>query len=343
MAEEQIPPIKKKLPIKTKAAARILLIMAAIVSVIGFGLFLLGAASGHEDITPYAPFPLLIGFGIGALYFIPGILLLKTRNIWLWVVAVIIISVGVLIPFGVLLRNLFDFLHWDLPPQYLVGPYEAICLVFIISFIVPLILVLLDKVPFKFIIPIPVILVLIALGCYFDVFARAGYHHDLVADFDNRMYTELQDLYGEAIEKGDVEGCQGCEEVNQYFYEQWNQADPYVRNESLYDISNSVGYRSCFKAIAAVTENISVCDCLETIDSGQYDECKRLVQALVADDVSLCSGDFGCTCVFAIMTDSPSSCNQLQYSVSNCHNWYNESQGDPDNYLGLFWSPSPHY
>jgi hypothetical protein len=345
MAEEQgTPAVKEKLPIKTKVAAWVLLVIATIHVFIALVFFILMAGSSNEDFSMYAPMPLFIGFGIALFYFLPGILLLKTRSTGPWILSVIILFAGILIPFGISLRNLFDFIHFDLPPQYLGGPYEAVFVGYAISFLIPLLLVLWDKISHKVVISIPVVLTIVALVCYFGVFAVTGHRHDLVVDFDSRMYVELQDLYGQAIEDGATKGCQGCEEVSQYFYEQWNQADPYVRNESWYDNSNNNGYRACFKAVAVITENISVCDCLETIDSGGYEECRRLVQALVADDISLCFGEYECASVFAIMTDNPSLCdNLLWYEIDDCHNRYNESQEDPDDYLGVFWTPSSHY
>jgi len=343
MAEEQNTPAgKEKLPTKTRIAAWALLIMAAIVVVVALGFFVLMAGAGNEDISMYAPFPLLFGFGIALFYFLPGILLLKSRSMWAWILSVVILFAGMLIPFAILLRNLFDFLHWGLPPNCLGGPYEAVCVCFVISFVVLLILVLLDKLSYKFVIPIPVILVIIALGCFFGVAAEAGSRYDQATGFETRMYTELYDLYGKAVEDGYTEWCQSCEEVNQYFNEQWNQLAPDVREQSNSDIINEIGHKACLKAIAVMTENISVCDCLEAVDgSDYYDyECKQLVQALVADDVSICNGDYGCIARFAIMTDNPSLCDQVPYyDVGRCHAWYNESQEDPYNYLGLFWVP----
>jgi hypothetical protein len=346
MAEEQKSLAdKKKLPIRTKIAAWILIVIAIIFCLLAIGYFIALGSSSNTDFSMYAPFAAMIGFGIAVVYFLPGILLLKSRNIWGWIPSVVILCAGVLIPFVFLIREFYVYLNWGLTPYLSVRPE---CLGFSLSFLVPLILVLLDKLSYKFVVPIPIILVVITLGCFFSVSAKSVSSHEQVLAFETRMYSELHDLYGKAVEDGYTEGCQSCAEVSQYFNEQWNQLDPHVRAQSYYDIDNEIRHRDCLMAIAYLTENISICDCVEAIDYSEgsgsdHEQCRKAVQALVADDVSVCSLGDECTTIFATMTDNPSLCDQLPYyDIDNCHARYDQAQEDPYNYLGLFWrSPVP--
>ncbi len=334
---------RTKLPIKTKVAAWLLIIMAVIVFLLFFGFACAAGSSGNEDISMFAPLIAIMGFGIAIWYFIPGILLLKTRNRWVWILSVAILCAGVLVPFVLLLRDIFDFISWGLPPKYL--SVESNYIYFFISFLIPLILVLLDKLSYKIVVFIPVSFLIIFLVCFYSVRSDAGSYNDQATAFDTRMYTELHDLYGQAVEDRNVKGCQGCEEVNQYFNEEWNQLDPDVEKQSDFDITNNLRHRYCLEAIAYLTENISICEYVAEIDGSEGpgsagEQCKKAVQALLADNVSLCSDGYECTAIFAIMTDNSSLCDQLPYYyVNSCYARCDLAKGDSYNYLGLNWQP----
>lgn len=342
MTNEQEPsPRKKKLPIKTKVAAWILLTIAIIFCLLSVAFFIMMGSSSNTDISMYASFAAMIGFGIAFAFFLPGILLLFSRSLWGWIPAVVILCAGVLIPYIFLIREFYVYLNSGLPPAWSVRPE---CLGFSIAFLVPLFLALLDKLSFKFVVPIPVILIAIALGCFYSVSSDSGSYHEQAVNFETRMYTELHDMYGQAVEDGLTEGCQACAEVNQYFNEQWNQLAPQTRAQSYYDITNRGRYRACLKAIAYLTEDISICDCVEAADysvgpGSDHELCKQSVQALVADDVSICSGGYECTTIFAIMTGNPDLCDHIPYYVDSCHARYDNAQEDTYNYLGLGWNP----
>jgi hypothetical protein len=209
---------------------------------------------------------------------------------------------------------------------------------------VPLVLLLLDKLSYKFALLIPLSMVIVICGSYFGVNSQLVSYHNQEVDFEKRMYTEFHDLYGKAVEDKDEKGCLGCEEAYQYFVEEYNKLPDNIKPDN-FNTHNDLRYRDCLETIAYLTENISICDYIAEIDMSEGpgspgEQCKKAVQALIADDVSLCNGGDECTTIFAIMTDNPSLCDQLPYyDIDNCHARYNNSREDPYNYQGLFWRP----
>lgn len=119
---------KTKLPTKTKIAALLLLIMAIIVFVSSIIFCLLMAVSGNVDISMGAPAAFSAGFGIALCYFLPSILLLKSRRLGLWLLSVIILCIGTLVTF--LFMSIVDFL---------------IPLLVSLTWLIPLVLIILDS------------------------------------------------------------------------------------------------------------------------------------------------------------------------------------------------------
>jgi hypothetical protein len=127
---------KKKLPIKTKVAAWILLAMAIIIGILAIGISIAASCSANTDISNYAEIPLFIGFGIAfVFYFLPGILLLTTRSWGPWIFSVVILCIGIIVP--------TVFRVYEMNIMIIGGLPIFACL--LASFLIPLILAITDK------------------------------------------------------------------------------------------------------------------------------------------------------------------------------------------------------
>lgn len=160
---------KKGIPLKSRIAAWWMLIVGGIAGAIGLALFLGSLTGGIKAQDELGLVVFIFGAGgiaIFIVYFLPGLLVLKGgRRGWIW--GSVILSIATAVAFGLKMYDIshsyrYYHYHAGLSSGYLSESFSS--LLYLIPFLIPLILILLDHISYKVVLLLPIFIIIAYFG-----------------------------------------------------------------------------------------------------------------------------------------------------------------------------------
>jgi hypothetical protein len=160
---------KKGIPLKSRIAAWWMLIVGGIFGAIGLALLLgtfTGGIKAQDELGLVIFIFGLVGSAIFVVYFLPGLLVLKGGRRG-WIFASVILSIAIAVVFGLKMYDIFYNYHYynyhaRLSSGYLSESFSS--LLYLIPFLIPLTLILLDHISYKRVALLPIFIVIAYFG-----------------------------------------------------------------------------------------------------------------------------------------------------------------------------------
>jgi len=162
---------KKGIPLKSRLAAWWMLILGGTAVAVCLAMLFVGLWTGgiHDEFGFVFYIFGLGGIAIFIVYFLPGLLVLKGGR-WGWIWGSVILSIAIAVVFGLKMYGIFYNYHYYHYYNYHAGLYSEYLsesfssLLYLIPFLIPLTLILLDHISYKRVALLPIFIVIAYFG-----------------------------------------------------------------------------------------------------------------------------------------------------------------------------------